>query len=210
MNTARCSFCNKHIDVASMGVSALESHSNGKKHKTNTSWLIQKLQYVFGKSSASSTEAEKSVENSSSENTCKNNSTLDNIIAINNSSLNAEIIWCLKVVNAHWSYNSSSNIAKLFQCMFPADSEKASLILKVDWEKRLIHQFIVPCLLMKLWILLSKSIKWMLMSDFGMDVEISSRLDIRIQDFWIELMLRIFLRVLKMHLMGCDEKTSCN
>ena len=33
LNTARCSFCNKHIDVASMGVSVLESYSNGKKHK---------------------------------------------------------------------------------------------------------------------------------------------------------------------------------
>ena len=32
-NTGRCSFLNKHIDVFSMGVSALESHSNGKKHK---------------------------------------------------------------------------------------------------------------------------------------------------------------------------------
>ena len=32
-NTVRCSFCNKHIDVLSMGVSALELRSNGKKHK---------------------------------------------------------------------------------------------------------------------------------------------------------------------------------
>ena len=80
------------------------------------------------KFSASSTEAEKSVENSSSENTCKNISTFDNIIAINDNSLIAEIIWYLKVVNAHWSYNSSlcyTYIAKLFQCMFP-DSEIAS------------------------------------------------------------------------------------
>ena len=86
---------------------------------------------LFGKSSASSTEAEKSIDNSSSENTCKNISTLDNIIAINDNSLNAEIIWCLKVVNAHWSYNSSSDIAKLYQCIFP-DSEITSFILKVD------------------------------------------------------------------------------
>ena len=32
-NTVRCSFCNKHIDVLSVGVSALELHLNGKKHK---------------------------------------------------------------------------------------------------------------------------------------------------------------------------------
>ena len=33
LNKARCSFCNKHIDVSSMGVSAHESHSASKKHK---------------------------------------------------------------------------------------------------------------------------------------------------------------------------------
>ena len=30
-NTARYSFYSKHIDVSSMGISTLESHSNGKK-----------------------------------------------------------------------------------------------------------------------------------------------------------------------------------
>ena len=125
LNTGRCSFCNKRIDVSSMGVSALESHSNGKKHKQMLANRSKNYSMFFGKSSASSTEAEKSVENSSSENTCKNISTLDYIIAINENSLNAEIIWCLKVVNAHSSHSLSSDIAKLFQCMFP-DSEIAS------------------------------------------------------------------------------------
>ena len=46
----------------------------------------------FGKSSASSTEAEKSIKNSSSENTCKNITTLVNIIAVNDDSVNAEMI----------------------------------------------------------------------------------------------------------------------
>ena len=90
----------KYIDVLSMGVSALESHSNGKKHKINTSWSIQKFQHFFLKSFASSAEAKKYVENSLSENTCKNIISLDHIIAIINNSLNVEIIWHLKVVNA--------------------------------------------------------------------------------------------------------------
>ena len=47
---------------------------------------------VLGKSSASSTDAKMSVENSSTENTFRNISTLGNIIAINDNSLNAEII----------------------------------------------------------------------------------------------------------------------
>ena len=108
-----------------------QSHSNGKKHKQILADRCKNYSMLFGKSSASSTEAEKSIDNSSSENTCKNISTLDNIIAINDNSLNAEIICCLKVVNAHWSYNSSSDIAKLYQCIFP-DSEITSFILKED------------------------------------------------------------------------------
>ena len=77
----------------------------------------------FGKSSVSSPDAEKSVENLS-ETVCKKNNALDNLIAVNDNSLNAEILWCLKVINAHWSYNSCTDIAKLFHSMFP-DSEIA-------------------------------------------------------------------------------------
>lgn len=72
----------------------------------------------FGKSSALSTEPEKSIKNSSSENTCKNISTLVNIVAINDNSLNAEMVWCCKVVDAQCSYNLSSDVVKLFQRMF--------------------------------------------------------------------------------------------
>ena len=99
-NTVRCSFCNKHIDVLFIGVSALESHSNSEKHKQILADWVKNYSIFFSKSSASSTDAGKSVENLSSENTCKNISSLDNIVAVNDSSLNAEIIWCLKVVNA--------------------------------------------------------------------------------------------------------------
>ena len=76
--------------------------------------------------------------------------------------------------------------------------------------RKAIHQFIIPGVSMKVSILLSKSVNWMLMSDFGMNVEILSRLDIVVQNFWIDLMPKIFLRVLEMHPMGCDKKTSYN
>ena len=72
----------------------------------------------FGKSSVSSPDAEKSVENLP-ETVCKKNNTLDNLIAVNDNSLNAEILWCLKVVNAHWSYNS----CKIQQNCFTACSQ---------------------------------------------------------------------------------------
>ena len=100
LNTARCSFYNKHIDVSSMGVSALESHATSKKHKQIVSDRSKKYSMFFGKFSVSSTDAEKSVENLS-EAVCKKSNTLDNFIAVYDNSLNAEISWCLKVVNAH-------------------------------------------------------------------------------------------------------------
>ena len=37
---------------------------------------------------------------------------------------NAEILWCLKVVDRHFSHNSYSDCVNLLQCMF-ADSEIA-------------------------------------------------------------------------------------
>ena len=91
LNIARCSFCNKHIDVSSMGVSALESHSTSKKHKQIVSDRSKNYSMFFGKLSVSSPDAEKSVENLS-ETVCKNNNTLDNLIAVNENSLNAEIL----------------------------------------------------------------------------------------------------------------------
>ena len=91
LNTARCSFCNKHIDVSSMGVSALESHSTSKEHKQIVSDRSKNYSMFFGKSSFSSPDAEKSVENLS-ETVCKKNNTLDNLIAVNENSLNAEIL----------------------------------------------------------------------------------------------------------------------
>ena len=53
LNTARCSFCNKHIDVSSMGVSALESHSTSKKNKQIVSDRSKNYSMFFGKFSVS-------------------------------------------------------------------------------------------------------------------------------------------------------------
>ena len=117
-NTARYSFCNKHIDVSSMGVSALESHSTSKKHKQIVSDRSKNYSMFFGKSSVSSPDPEKSVKNLS-ETLCKKNNTLDNFIAVSDNSLNPEILWCLKAINAHWSYNSCTDIAKLLHSMLP-------------------------------------------------------------------------------------------
>ena len=38
---------------------------------------------------------------------------------ISDNTLNAEILWCSKVVMNHFSYNSSEGLSKLFVVMFP-------------------------------------------------------------------------------------------
>ena len=189
-----------------MGVSALESLSSGKKHKQILADRSKNHSMFFGKCSASSTEAEESVENLSSENTCN--------------SLNAEVIWCLKVVNAHWSYNLSSDVATLFQCVFP-DSEIASQFSMGKTKSRyMILYGLAPHFKSRLREAINPSTYYSLSFDeslnsveqkcqmdvnvrFGMNLEIMWRLDITIQNFWIDLMLRTFLRVLEMHPMGC-------
>ena len=52
-----------NVDVSSMGVSALESHSTSKKHKQVVSDRSKYYSMFFGKSSVSSPNVEKSVEN---------------------------------------------------------------------------------------------------------------------------------------------------
>jgi hypothetical protein len=44
--------------------------------------------------------------------------TLTNFV-IKNKCLHAEIIWTMKVVKAHYSYNSCTDISETFQSMFP-------------------------------------------------------------------------------------------
>ena len=48
----------------------------------------------------------------------KSQSNLNNFVEPNHVTT-AEIIWCLKCVKQHWSFNSMSDISKLFQLMFP-------------------------------------------------------------------------------------------
>ena len=69
-----------------MGVGALESHSTIKKHKQIVSGRSKNYGMFVGKSSISSPDAEKSVENLSVT-VCKKNNTLDSHIVVNDNSL---------------------------------------------------------------------------------------------------------------------------
>ena len=50
-------------------------------------------------------------------------------------SLNAEILWCLNMVNQHLSYNSCSHVSELFSAMFP-ESEVAQKLSMMKTKSR--------------------------------------------------------------------------
>ena len=90
--------------------SALDSHASGKKHQQlmlehSKSGMID---LMFNKPCSSST---KETEDS------KKSGSLDDLL-LKNEVINAEILWCLKLVAGHLSYNSCSNISKIFKTMF--------------------------------------------------------------------------------------------
>ena len=63
---------------------------------------------------------------------------------------NAEIM-CLKVVDGHFSYNSCSDLANLFQCMF-ADSEIPHQF-SLGKNKMRVHGTVWNCSLLQIWII---------------------------------------------------------
>ena len=107
-----------------MGVSALESHATGKKHKSLIKERKQYSETFFPQKKSSERNSEKEEGQSTSiiqKETGKQKQSAKSIdqyaVSINN--LNAEILWCMYVVKGHLSYNLCSNIKELFNVMFP-------------------------------------------------------------------------------------------
>ena len=65
-------------------------------------------------------------------------------ILTRNDVTNAEILWCLKMVDKHFSYNSCSDLANLFQCMFAGSEVAQHFLLGKTKCKYLILYRIVP------------------------------------------------------------------
>lgn len=127
---AECSLCNRSIEIANMGESALTSHLRSKKHKKfiemKNKTVIKDFLDVT-KPSVSAIQRETS-DNASTVPAAaavisKQPETLDSTVS-RNEHLRAEIIWALKVLSGNYSYKSCENINLTFQLMFP-DSEIA-------------------------------------------------------------------------------------
>lgn len=137
-----CQWCDRTIDISSMGESALKSHSKSEKHKQNSrcEQRVTLSSFGFGSSAGTSTcpsrNMEACVEGSQQQAGRLNIPPPTDEITTPTSQqsmrgflnkddvLKAETLWTLKLAANHYSFNSSVDMAKLFSAMFP-DSEIA-------------------------------------------------------------------------------------
>lgn len=126
---ARCKLCQKSFSLSNMGEPALKSHAQGSKHKSALLWKKSgtvSVRDFFTKpedtpaASTSQTdelirEEEKATEKASVSK-----------FVLKKEQHKAEIVWALKSVMSHFSYNSTQDIGDVFRVMFP-DSKTAQL-----------------------------------------------------------------------------------
>ena len=118
-----------------MGVSALEPHTAQKKH-TNLVEENKKYQELFvkpakSKSSVTTESTRQEAEKTVNVDTPGKGKTIDKFM-VNTHSINAEILWCMKIVKSHYSYNSCSDFTMTKMCL---DSDIATKIRlgKTKW-----------------------------------------------------------------------------
>ena len=123
---ARCKFCRRTFSLSNMGEPSLKSHAHGKKHQS----IIQRSEknpsvkgFLEKKDVAEASTSEESgpstlVMSSSAE----QKSSFVTKFALTKEHHKAEIIWALKSVMSHFSYNSAHDITDIFKAMFPDSS----------------------------------------------------------------------------------------
>ena len=109
---AKCLWCKSLIIVSTMGVKALESHMEGKKHKSFIKARADAKVAFSGFRETSPPESSKSAPASQ-----QAPPTLDQLITSPHV-INAEILWCLKVVMSHMSFRSCLGLNDMFKTMF--------------------------------------------------------------------------------------------
>ena len=104
---AKCAVCNKMFDVSNMGEAALTSHAKGAKHHAavtarEASAITSFFRPPTTPKTATVTPA---VCSSSTATSSLKQGTLSNVVT-RNEVLTSEVLWALKVANAHFSYKS--------------------------------------------------------------------------------------------------------
>ena len=133
---ARCSFCDKTVELSNMGSRALKSHAKSSKHKNRYDLFKSQMKHseasilsycnesssdnaAFGQNSTEVNKSQEKCSNAKVTETFKNPSNRVSLLQQSDAIAKAEIRWALKTVTAHFSYNASKNIGSLFHAMFP-------------------------------------------------------------------------------------------
>ena len=101
-----------------MGSSDLESHGSGKKHKEKLEAHC-KLGTISMFMNKKVNDAENLKPSTSSNSETLTSSEKISSYVTKNEVINAKILWCLKIVSGHFSFNSCSDLGAIFKCMFP-------------------------------------------------------------------------------------------
>ena len=133
---AYCKMCMKAFSLSNMGEIAVKSHASGKKHQTAVTqsqkassvseFFEAKSRTTSGLVSSENLEEpsaslihdhEVTLQESGSMSTSHGN--VMSKFTLTKHQHKVEILWALKTVMSHFSYNSSTNIADVFRAMFP-------------------------------------------------------------------------------------------
>ena len=119
---ARCIFCDKSIDISSMGTSALRSHARGEKHQLLIKECLTATRitpFIERKTPKASGSACVSSSNPASELTHTKAVNAMVPLFTKTETLTAEIWWALKCASSGYSFNSSDDISHVWQQQFP-------------------------------------------------------------------------------------------
>ena len=118
VHRAYCRTCKKTFDVGNMGVAAVKSHMKCKTHASisgsaglSTQAIRSFLVNPQGVSSRSSDTSGSTLPSTS-------HTSLDTAV-VTGDIIRAEVLWTLKVVMCHYSFNSCNDISATFRSMFP-------------------------------------------------------------------------------------------
>lgn len=110
---AKCILCVKSIDISSMAEGALRSHARGAKHiqlAGNPCRDGTLKHFMTAKTVGPSTQTTA---------ICSKPATNVSSFVSRTECLKAEILWTLKTVKSHYSFNSCSDVSDTFKTMFP-------------------------------------------------------------------------------------------
>ena len=121
--SAKCKLCKSSFDVSNMGETALKCHAGGKKNRAR----VEELEKAVASGSTLDGLVRGSPVHVAPRPTASSSTPIAPSIAslaVHNDVLTAEVLWTLKFVTIHSSYNSCTGVPELFRTMF-LDSEIA-------------------------------------------------------------------------------------